>query len=224
MGEVPATRTPLAPSETAPAFLTAWGQVFGGSLPSRSQAEWLLALLWNENARGNAIIQHNWGNLSSSGRSGDFWRPPWFDLAKVEQMSEPKRSLYRSIHERMLKGQEPSAFQANSNHNIGAIVWVQELRDRFPSILEASLQNSAVAMQDAIFHSHYCTSPSCETNAPSYQSLRDDIHAMGLFDELPAGSSSGGSSRGKGGGGGVVLVLGLGLLGGLAVWAARKTR
>jgi hypothetical protein len=177
----------------------------------------LLAFLWNENARGRAIIQHNWGNLSSSGKSGDFWRPPWFDLEKVEQMDEPKRSLYRGIHERMLKGQEPSAFRAFPSHEIGAIVWLERLRDRFPTILTASRQNSAVAMQDAIYQSGYCASPACKTNARSYKSLREDVRAMGLFDELGA------SSNGKGGAG--VLLLGaVAVVGGALVWAARTTR
>lgn len=221
MAEVPATATPLAASETAPAFLTAWAQVFGGA-PTRSQAEWLLAFLWNENAKGRAFIQHNWGNLSTSGNSGDYWRPPWFDPAKFELLPEPKRSLYRSIHERMLRGEEPSAFRAFSSHEIGAIVWLERLRDNFPSILEASRKNSAVAMQDAIFQSHYCTSPGCRTNAPSYKALRDEVRAMGLFDELAGSSSSSSSSKGSGGAFAVVL-LGAVVIGGVA-WAARTTK
>lgn len=214
MAEVPATVTPLAASETAPAFLSAWAQVVGGA-PTRTEAEWLLALLWNENARGRAIVQFNWGNLSSSGRSGNFWRPPWFDPAVVEAMDEPKRSLYRGIHERMLDGQEPSAFQAFADHASGARAWVSALKRNFPSILRAAKRNSAVAMQDAIFQSHYCTSPGCKTNAASYRSLRDEIRAKGLFEGLRPGSSSGG-------GGGFAFVFGIGLLG-AAAWAVART-
>lgn len=218
MGEVPATVTPLAPSETAPAFVDAWGEVLGGE-PSRREAEWLLAFMWNENARGKAIVQHNWGNLSSSGKSGDFWRPPWFDLERVEQMSEPKRSMYRRIHERMLRGEEPSAFQAFPDHATGAAAWLRLLkRLKGGVILRAAKKNSGVAMQDAIFKSGYCASPACATNAASYRSLRNDIRAQGLFAGLRSSSSGGG------GGGFVVLFGAAALLGGLYAWTARKTK
>jgi hypothetical protein len=217
VAEVPATATPLASTETAPAFIRAWAIVFG-TTPSRTEAEWLLALLWNENARGRAIIQHNWGNLSTHpSRGGDYWRPPWFDRAKVEAMEEPQRSRYLAIHERMLQGQEPEAFSGFADHETGARAWVSQLRRTFPSILKAAKKNSAVAMQDAVFQSNYCTSPACATIAPSYRSLRDEIRRQGLFASLPAGSSSSG-------GGGFVLLLGAGALLGGAWWAARKTR
>lgn len=218
MAEVPATATPLASTETAPAFIRAWATEFG-TVPNRTEAEWLLALLWNENARGRAIIQFNWGNLSTHpSRGGDYWRPPWFDRAKVEAMPEPKRSRYLAIHERMLRGEEPEAFSAFADHERGARAWVGQLRRTFPRILRAARKNSAVAMQDAVFESNYCTSPACKTIAPSYQSLRDEIRRQGLFSKLPAGSSS------SAGGGGFVLLLGAGALLGGAWWAARKTR
>jgi len=217
VAEVPATATPLTASETAPAFLSAWAQVFDGAEPSRTEAEWLLALLWNENAKGRAIIQHNWGNLSTTASADrDYWRPPWFDPAVFEAMDEPKRSLYRSIHERMLKGQEPSAFRAFPDHATGARAWVSALKRNFQAILKAARKNSAVAMQDAIFNSRYCTSPGCKTNAESYRRLRAEIRSKGLFAALPDLRS--------GGGGAGVLLLGAVFLGGATWLVVRKTR
>lgn len=220
MGEVPATVTPLSSAETAPAFLSAWANVFGGK-PSITEAEWLLAFLWNENAKGKAIVQHNWGNLSSSGQSGDFWRAPWFDRAKVEAMDEPRRTLYLNIHERMLRGEEPSAFRAFPDHATGARTWLQRLRDRFPSILRAAKADSAVAMQDAIFDSGYCASPKCETNAASYANLRNEVHAQGLFRGL------GPPRKVRRRGSALVAALYLAGIGGAVLWrirAASKTR
>lgn len=216
--EVPRTPTPLEPAETAQKFLEAWEEVFGGR-PNRSQAEWLLSLLWNENRSGEAIIQHNWGNLSTKNFQAAYWRPPWFRLEDIEAMQEPARSRHLAIHQRMLEGKEPEAFRAFSDHETGARVWLERLRERFPTILEASLENSAVAMQDAIFESGYCASPACRTNAPRYQQLRDEIRALGLFQKLrSAGRSSSGTGLG--------LLFGAGALflaWGLA-WAARTTR
>lgn len=216
MAEVPATATPLTASETASAFLSAWAQVFDGAEPSRTEAEWLLALLWNENARGRAIIQHNWGNLATfPSRGGDYWRPPWFDLAKIELMDEPKRSKMLGLHRDMLAGKEPEAFRAWPDHETGAQQWLKQLR-RMPTILAAAKKNSAVAMQDAVYTSRYCVSKQCKTIAPSYQSLRDEIRRLGLFAALP-------DLRSGGGGAGVLLLGGL-LLGGAAWLAVRKTR
>lgn len=216
--EVPPTVTPLAASDTAPAFVSAWGDVLGGK-PSRREAEWLLALLWNENARGKAIVQHNWGNLSTSGTSGNFWRPPWFDAEKIAAMPEgSKRAMYERLHERMLQGKAPSAFRAFPSHEVGARAWLSALKRTFPRILRAAKKNSAVAMQDAIFESNYCTSPGCRTNAASYRSLRNEIRSRGLFAGLRSSSSGGG------GGGFVVLFGAAALLGGVYAWTARKTR
>ena len=211
--EVPRTPTPLGPEPTARAFLDAWGVVFGGT-PPKSQAEWLLAFVWNENRRGEAFIQFNWGNLSTQNFNAPYWRPPWFRLEEIEAMAEPQRSRYLEIHERMLAGEEPEAFRAFSDHAAGARAWLERLQTRFPEILEASLKNSAVAMQDAIFESGYCASPLCKTNAARYAELRAEIQKLGLFSGLKFRRSSGG---------GFGLFLGtlaaLGLL-----WAARTTR
>lgn len=217
MAEVPATPTPLSPAETASAFIRAWAQVFPSAMPSRTEAEWLLALLWNENARGRAIIQHNWGNLSTRpSPERDYWRPPWFDREKIEAMDEPRRSTMLSIHERMLRNEEPEAFRAWPDHETGALQWLSSLKRTFPSILRAARKNSAVAMQDAVSGSGYCASPACKTIAPSYRSLRNEIRAQGLFASLK------GSGRG---GGGFALFLGAGFLGlGVWAWAAKKTR
>lgn len=214
MGEVPATATPLASTETAPAFIRAWATEFG-TTPSRIEAEWLLALLWNENARGRAIIQHNWGNLSTQpSENRSYWRPPWFDRAKIEAMPEPRRSQMLRIHERMLAGEEPQAFRAWPDHETGARQWLKSLRNTFPRILKAAKKNSAVALQDAVFESNYCVSPACKTIAPSYRSLRNEIRREGLFANLRSSSSSSG--------GGVLLLGAIVLVGGVA-WAVRKT-
>ena len=187
--EVPLTATPLAPEQTSAALLDAWRRVFGGR-PTRSQAEWLLSFLWNENRKGQSIIQHNWGNLSTKNFNAPYWRPPWYRLEEIEQMSEPRRSTMLAIHQRMLEGKEPEAFRAFEDHATGAQIWLERLRERFPEILTAAQHGSAVALQDAIYGSGYCASPLCKSNAARYQQLRDEIRAAGLLSSLSGGKSA----------------------------------
>lgn len=217
MGEVPATATPLGAAEQVPIFLDAWASVFGDQ-PARSQAEWLLGgLLWNENAKGRAIIQHNWGNLSSTGKSGDFWRPPWFDQAKIDQMEGARQRRMQRLHDRMVRGEEPSAFRAWPDHATGARVWLSRLRDTFPGILRAAKRNSARALAKAVFRSRYCVSPACDSaaNVEQRRLLRDEVRRAGLFATLASSGSRGG---------GVVVLVGLAALTGAVAWAAKTTR
>lgn len=185
MSEVPATATPLTRDATAEIFLPAYLEVFG-ELPDQNRAELLLAQVWLENANGQSIIQHNWGNLATVPGASDYWRPPWFDLDKVQAMPEgAKKSRYLALHDRMLKGTVPQAFRAFPSHVDGARAWLRLLaKERMRPILDAASSGSPEAFARATFDTGYCADQECKHAGPSYAKLRDQIRAASYFDNL----------------------------------------
>lgn len=186
MTEVPALRTPLTRDATAEALVPAYVRVFGVE-PDRNRAELLLAQVWLENANGQAIIQHNIGNLATSGTAGTFWRPPWFDGAAVDALpeSDPNKARYQRLHEAMLSNKAPSAFRAFDSFEQGFDAWLRVLGS--PSkvaILNAASSGDANAFARAIFETGYCPDQACKDAGPSYSSLRDQIHQASYFDGL----------------------------------------
>jgi hypothetical protein len=156
-----------------------------GEEPDRARAELLLALALIENANGAAIIQHNWGNVSTLPSEGvSYWRPPWFDLAEVQALPDgPKKNRYLDVHQRMLEHKAPQAFLALPSHAVGLQRWLGELKRR-PSVLEAASAGDATRFAHEIFNTRYCPDPECRDAGPSYAKARDQIAAAGLFDGL----------------------------------------
>lgn len=159
--EVPRLATPLTQSETAQIFLPAFQSVFGRD-PSFEEGSLLLALLWNENARGRSIIQYNWGNLSSSGHAdATFWRPPWY--------FEPG-----TLHDRMLAGGAPSAFRAFPSHEAGAHAWLDLLNEpRYSNVIEAAQSGDSEKFAQAVAQK-YCADPECKLLGPTYEQLASE--------------------------------------------------
>jgi len=184
MGEVARTATPLTRAEMAALFVPAYVERFGVE-PDRDRAELLLALAFNENANGSAIIDFNWGNVSvTPSDSVNYWRPPWFDLAEVEAMPDgAKKTRLLDVHQRMVDGNAPSAFLALPSHAAGLQRWLGEL-ERRPSVLDAASSGDADAFAQQIFATRYCTDPECRDAGPSYGKLRDEIRAAGYFAGL----------------------------------------
>lgn len=186
MSEVPATATPLTRDQTAARFLATYRALFG-ELPDQQRAELLLALVWLENANGSSLIQGNWGNLATKAREDvSFWRPPWFDLEKVEALADgAKKTRLLDLHDRMLRGQAPEAFRAFPDQDAGARAWLSLLRTPgMQQVLDAASSGDAVAFAHAIFASRYCPDPECRDAGPSYARLRDQIRAAGYFATL----------------------------------------
>lgn len=191
MSQVPATRTPLTRDATAAMLVPAYLQIFGVE-PDQNRAEMLLALAWLENANGQSIIAHNWGNLSTSPSSGvDFWRPPWFDADAVAALPEStpaeqaRKARLVDLHARMVAGRAPQAFRAFDSHDTGIAAWLRRLSSPdMASVLEAASSGDPVAFAHAIFSSRYCPDPECRDAGPSYGRLRDQIRAASYFDAL----------------------------------------
>jgi hypothetical protein len=184
VSEVPATATPLTRAGMAALFVPAYVERFGVE-PDRDRAELLLALAFNENANGAAIIQFNWGNVSVTPSPGvNYWRPPWFDLEAVEALPEgAKKDRLLDVHDRMVDGKAPSAFLALPSHAAGLQRWLGELARR-PTVLDAASSGDANAFAEQIFATRYCTDPECRDAGPSYGKLRDEIRAAGYFAGL----------------------------------------
>jgi hypothetical protein len=186
MAEVSFQATPLTEDETAFAFLPAYAEVFH-ALPDLNRAELLLALAWIENARGRAFIRYNWGNQSTTPEAGgDYWRPPWFDLEKVEAMPEgTKRDHLLDLHARMLQGASPSAFSAFDSHEAGARAWMRLLaKPRYAPLLAAASSGDAQAFAQQVFDTGYCPDAACRTAGPSYDAARRTIASRGYFLNL----------------------------------------
>ena len=213
MPAVPRQNTPLTADETAPLFLEAWGD----RPLTQVQAEYLLGLIWNENRKGAAIQNFNWGNLSVSDKSSDnFWRPPWFDSDEIAALPDGARKTnLEEKHELMLNGQAPRAFRAFESHDEGARAWVDALERRFPDIPRAAATGNATRFANAVADSGYCKA--CRGLAKSYQSLAREVQQHNYFPGLPPGLN-GGTKHG----GGFVLIAAL-AIGGLA-WIASNHR
>ena len=174
--ELPRVLTPLTEGQTAEIFLDTFPGVFG-RFPTKQEAELLLALLWNENARGSKIIQHNWGNIASAGRSNDvYWRPPWYFQEGT------------LLHDRMLQGLAPSAFRAYPNHESGAHAWLSLLAtERYRPVMAAAAAGDPSAFAAALNVS-YCPDPECARLGPTYASLQGSIDRLGYFAALDSGN------------------------------------
>lgn len=167
----------------AAAIVPAYAQRFGQP-PDRETAELLLALLMLENARGKAIIEHNWGNVSVfAGPDVDYWRPPWFDLESVEARpdSDPKKARYLALHQQMLEHKAPSAFRAFPDDEAGIKVWLANVK---PTMYDAAATGDPVQFAAAYWSSGYCPDQACKDSAPSFRALQQEIRDAGYFSAL----------------------------------------
>lgn len=202
MSRVPMKATPLRPEQLPPFIERAFQQVFARQ-PTRNEAEWLTALVWAENAKGRAIIAHNWGNRSYSSRStGLYWVPPWADAAIPNEELTQAELITR---ERLAAGKAvPTKFAAYTSHDEGARAYMRLFTTKtHRRILTAAARNDGVAFWRAISTPHpetrmvYCVECTSEAHRDLYQSFRDQIHAAGWFEGLPdpKAGGEGGPSR-----------------------------
>jgi hypothetical protein len=180
--EKPATATPLTEDALARQIVSAYLVHFGHP-PDRETAELLLALVDIENAHGNAIIQHNWGNISCFASDAvDYWRPPWFDLDKVNALPDgPNKTHLLAVHQQMVDHKAPSAFRALPDHDAGARVFLSNVK---PSMYAAASTGDPMAFANAYWSSGYCPDQACKDSGPTFRSLQTAIRAKGYFSEL----------------------------------------
>lgn len=193
--EKPRTPTPLSESDLASQLVTAYTRKFGVA-PDRETAELLLALVDIENAHGGAIIQFNWGNISTNASdSVDYWRPPWFDLDAVNALPEGQAKQHLLFeHTEMVGHRAPSAFLALADHGAGARVFLSNVK---PSMYDAAETGDPMAFAHAYWSSGYCPDEACKNSGPTFQKLQAAIRAAGYFALLapakkkaaPAGTS-----------------------------------
>lgn len=181
--------TPVAPADMASALVRAYSQRFGHP-PDRETATLLLALLFLEHDHGRAVIEHNWGNVSTkAGPDVDYWLPPWVDLEKVEARDDddPRKARYLQLHQAMLDGKAPSAFRAFRDDESGLAVFFGTVA---PSMYAAAATGDPEAFANAYWSSGYCPDQACKDSAPSFKKLQAEIRSAGYFTNLAAPSSS----------------------------------
>lgn len=167
----------------AAALVPAFAAAFGRPI-DRETAELLLALLFIENDHGRAVIEHNWGNISTFVKDGvDYWRPPWFDLDAVNARpdTDPKKARYLALHQQMVDHKAPSAFLAFPDDAHGIMVWLHNVK---PSMYDAAKTGDPMAFADAYWASGYCPDDACRDSGPTYRSLQSSIRAAGYFAGL----------------------------------------
>jgi len=124
----------------------AYRELFGTD-PTKRGLVSILSLVWIETARGTALKNHNFGNISA-GESfpGDAWRPAWFDFDGGTAITE--RNI--ELHERMLRGEAPKAFRSYVSTEAGALDFVRQLRGGFPEVLAAAELGDPDAFREAL--------------------------------------------------------------------------
>lgn len=181
--EFPGNATPVTPSAMAAAVVPAYAQRFGRP-PDRETAELLLALLFLENDHGRAVIEHNWGNISTfAGPAVDYWRPPWFDLDAIDSRpdTDPKKARYLALHQQMLDHKAPSAFRAFRDDQSGIVVWLANVK---PSMYDAAATGDPKQFAFAYWSSGYCPDEACKNSAPTFAALQAEIRRAGYFAAL----------------------------------------
>lgn len=174
MGEVARKTTAISLGDAKP-VLEAALQRAGVPVTARTVG-YALATFKVENRNGEAVNNHNWGNVSSSGKTGDYWRPPWYRV--TAESSERDREL----HQRMLDGKAPKAFLAWPSHAEGAREFVRQLYTRRPTVLRAAQRDDPTAYAAAIHATRYCPDFACrpETMGPRYRTILAGFRSGGL--------------------------------------------
>lgn len=184
MSEVPRLSTPHTDAELVPGLIAGLAKRIG-STPVRQLAEMLLAQIRFE---GN-INNNNVGNLSApESWSGNYWRPPWFDQAKIDAITDPALKKQRQEqHEDMLAGKAPRAFRAFNTIEEGLGSYLDLLfKPLYHPLLAAAATGDPVAFATEV-HKHYTPDASFNVTAVArtLASLVKGFQAKGLFDMLP---------------------------------------
>lgn len=190
--EYPRTHTPVSEPDTARLLLDAYQRVHGHT-PDRNTAELYLALLWNENTRGRAVYNNNWGNVITTA-ANDFFRPVWFYQETIDKVADEKtRQRYQRLHDKMLSqpGTVPTRFRHVANPQEGARLWVATLAgSRYPQTREAARKGDANEFAHHLHFEGYIADPGTDKLGGSYARLRDDIRKAGYFNALPLPAQS----------------------------------
>lgn len=143
MNIVPRINTPLSQSATKAALEEALGDE---SIAATVDIVALLAaLIWIETGAGRSCQNFNVGNITASASfPGNAWRPPWFE-------SDPEASpRNRDLHEKMLRGQAPSAFRAYGELDEGMRDFVHRVKVDFPEVLASAATGDPDAFRIAL--------------------------------------------------------------------------
>lgn len=180
MNVVPRTRTPVTMQQVRDLLLNAYTSELGRA-PSKSALGSLSALVGIETARGSAINNFNFGNISASESfRGDAWRPPWFEILPGSDEDTPRN---RAVHEMMIAGKAPSAFRAYPDRSAGMREFVAIVHRSFPEVLSAAELGDPEAFRAALAQKY---SKDYE-NTKSTESLRALMQEAGISPKVEVG-------------------------------------
>jgi hypothetical protein len=192
--EFPRTKTAINPADTAALLLDAYPRVHG-HVPDRNTAELYLALLWNENNRGKAIYNDNWGNVVALGDQ-DYYRPVWFYQATIDSVKDPDtRARYQRLRDKMIAepGTVPTKFRHMQSPEAGAERWIRTLAEaknpkgenRYAKTRAAARAGDALEFGRQLHFEGYIADPGTDKLGKTYASLREDIRREQYFAHLP---------------------------------------
>jgi len=191
--EHPRKQTPISPADTARLLLWAYPRVHGHD-PDRNTAELYLALLWNENDRGRAIYNDNWGNVVAVGDQ-DYYRPVWYHQATIDAVTnKDTKARYQRLRDKMIAepGTVPTKFRHLSTPELGAERWVRVLAEtknpkgenRYAKTRAAARAGDALEFGRQLHFEGYIADKGTDKLGAKYDSLRNDIRKAGYFNHL----------------------------------------
>lgn len=174
MPEHPREETPF--TEASAAELLRAELVRQGLDPHQDMAALMLAQIAFETARGNRCQNRNVGNVSSRDTGiVHFYRPPWF-----EPPSDASPKL-KALHEAMLKGKAPRAFQHFDSLEQGVKRYVEVAKSL--GCVEGARTGDPEIFAGVIARAYTPDAP--PSLASTLDNFRRDYLARGLFETLP---------------------------------------
>jgi hypothetical protein len=131
----------------------------------------LMTIAAIETTHGRDIINHNWGNVSTTpGDQRGWWEPPWMsDAAIVGAPDEAARSRLMRLRKLANEGKVPKAFRAYATHEDGAADFVKTINSESHRRILTAARSGPVAVWRAVSKPHpdtgraYC--PDCDNDA-----------------------------------------------------------
>jgi hypothetical protein len=142
-------------------------------------AELLMAQVWLETGRGKSVQNNSPGNITSSAKTGDFWRPTWYVVTRKSSARDIR------LNKLMLKGKAPRAFRSYQTPESGFLHYLQFLKSpRYEPLLDAAAAGDVAAFARAVRDTGYCPDCDPKKTEPTFRALREEFRRKKLFSEL----------------------------------------
>lgn len=193
--------TPIDLGEMAHTLGQAWRAQHGRN-PTPTEGLSMMTLLAIENGLGASIVNHNWGNISTTPNDDrGYWLPPWMDDDYIIAHPEQQQQMFH-LRSEANAGRQPKAFRAFASHLAGAGAFVELLgKETHQRITQATNANQlwrAVSTPHPVTKKSWCAGCDNEATRKGYERMWAQLSPS----FIPAGQSV---AKKKGGNGLAVL-------------------